>query len=134
MNPPSKKGFRIVDRLASFKAAWFGFRFALRSEHNFQIHLFAAGMVVLSGIAFQLSRTEWAVISFAIVLVMATELMNTALEKLADALHPEKHPAVGLAKDLAAAAVLLSAVGACLVGGMVFWPYFRDFFRAAIGL
>lgn len=134
MKPHSNTGFRIADRIRSFRAAWKGLRFAIRFEHNLQIHLLVAGLVVVSGIAFNLSKTEWMLVSFAIVLVISAELMNTAIEKLADALHPENHPGVGLAKDLAAAAVLVTAIGASIVGGIVFWPHFIEALEATSGI
>jgi diacylglycerol kinase len=70
-----------------------------------------------------LSPLEWALIVFAIASVLAAEAVNTAIERLADALMPERHPLVGAAKDLAAGAVLITAVGAAIVGVLVLGPH-----------
>jgi diacylglycerol kinase len=75
------------------------------------------------GFYFGLSRGEWLWICVAIVLVWSAEAFNTALEQLADALHPQHHPGIGRAKDLAAGAVLIAAIGAAVIGVMVFWPH-----------
>ena len=65
----------------------------------------------------------------AITLVWCAEAFNTALEQLADALHPENHPGIGRAKDVAAAAVLIAAVGAAVIGMLVFVPHFAGMAR-----
>lgn len=76
-----------------------------------------------------LSRAEWLWIIVAITLVWCAEAFNTALEQLADALHPENHPGIGRAKDVAAAAVLTAAVGAAVIGMLVFVPHFAGMAR-----
>ena len=60
---------------------------------------------------------------FCIALVLSLEMLNTAVEKLADQTHPERHPQIGLVKDVAAGAVLWAAVLSVVIGAIVFWPY-----------
>ena len=97
--------------------------FLVRTQRNARLHLLAAALVCAAGIYFNLSRIEWLWITAAIVLVWSAEAFNTALEQLADALHPEQNPGVGRAKDVAAAAVLIAALGAAVIGMLVFMPH-----------
>ena len=83
----------------------------------------AAVVVVALGFKFQLSQTHWLVILLCIGGVLSAETFNTAIEKLCDHLHPAQHPNIGKVKDMAAAGVLVVAIVAALVGGMVFYPY-----------
>lgn len=92
-------------------------------EPNARVHLLAACLTVALGAFVRLSGGEWALVSLAIALVFTAEALNTALESLADAAVPERHPLVGAAKDLGAAAVLLSALGAVAVAACVFGPH-----------
>jgi len=110
-------------RLKSFAYALQGLAHLVRTQPNARIHLLAAVLVCAAGGYFGLSRPEWLWIVVAIVLVWSAEAFNTALEQLADALHPEQHPGVGRAKDLAAAAVLITALGAVVIGILVFLPH-----------
>lgn len=106
-----------------------GVVFLLRTQANARIHLLATVAVCAAGAALGLGRAEWLWIVVAIVLVWSAEAFNTALECLADALHPEQHPGIGRAKDVAAAAVLIAAVGAALIGLLVFAPHLADWVR-----
>ena len=110
-------------RLKSLAHALRGVDVIVRTQPNARLHLLAAVLVCAAGLAFGLSRAEWLWINAAIVLVWSAEAFNTALEKLADALHPASHPGVGRAKDVAAAAVLIAAVGAAVIGLLVFVPH-----------
>lgn len=113
----------FVAFLKSLGFALQGLVFLLRSQPNARIHLLATVLVCAAGAYFHLSRTEWLGIVVAIVLVWSAEAFNTALEQLADALHPDPHPGIGRAKDVAAAAVLIAAVGAAAIGMLVFIPH-----------
>ena len=79
--------------------------------------------VVTAGFFFQISRTEWCWIILAIAMVWTAEALNTAFEFLADVASPEFHPTVRDAKDVAAGAVLVTAVAATIIGGLIFWPH-----------
>jgi diacylglycerol kinase len=115
--------FEFSGRVRSFKYAFWGISFLLRSQHNAWIHAIATILVILAGLFFQLTAAEWCWIILAITSTWTAEAMNTALELLADAASEEVHPLIGRAKDVAAGAVLLTAIGASLVGIIIFWPH-----------
>lgn len=94
----------------------------LRTQKSAHIQLVLAALVIAAGFFFKIDRLEWIVVIFAIGCVLAAEAMNTALEALADAVHPERHPLVGRAKDCAAGAVLFTAIAASIAGFIVFVP------------
>jgi diacylglycerol kinase len=110
-------------RLQTFAYALHGLAHLVRTQPNARVHLLAAALVCAAGVYFGLSRGEWLGVTVAIVLVWSAEAFNTALECLADALHPERHPGIGRAKDVAAAAVLIAALGAVVIGMLVFVPH-----------
>jgi diacylglycerol kinase len=110
-------------RLKSFAYALQGFAHLVRTQANARLHLLATLLVCAAGSYFGLSREEWLWVTVAIVSVWSAEAFNTALEQLADALHPERHPKIGRAKDVAAAAVLIAALGAAVIGTLVFLPH-----------
>jgi diacylglycerol kinase (ATP) len=92
------------------------------SQHNAWIHAAATVAVVAAGLFVGLSWSEWCWIVLAIVSVWTAEALNTAFEFLTDVASPSFHPIAGQAKDVAAGAVLLAAVGAVIIGALVFWP------------
>lgn len=95
---------------------------AFKEEPNFKIHVVATIMVIAAGLYFQLSTTEWLAIVSVIGLVLLTELVNTAIENIADFISPERHEKIKTIKDIAAAAVLISAIAALVVGMLIFIP------------
>lgn len=106
----------------SFRAAFKGIKDGLFCERNFQIHLFVALLVIVMGFVLSISLLEWAVIVLSIVLVMATELINTALEILIDYFNPDIHPVIGKVKDMVAGSVLIVSIGSFAVGMIIFLP------------
>lgn len=114
-----------MSRLASFPYAARGIGRLLK-EPNARIHLLATLVVVWAAALLHVSSLEWIALVFAIVLVFVAEALNTALEALADATIPEHHPLVGTAKDVAAGGVLIAAIGALVVGALVFVPRFVE--------
>ena len=114
----------LVRRLKSFVYALHGLDHLVRTQPNARVHLLATGLVCGAGMYCGLGRAEWLWLIVAMVLVWSAEAFNTALEQLADAVHPERHPGIGRAKDAAAAAVLIAALGAAIIGVLVFLPYF----------
>lgn len=113
----------LTSRLHSFRAALTGLGSVLRGEPNARIHAVAALLVILAGFWLEISRLEWCWLVVAIAAVFAAEALNTALETLADAVHPDPNPGVGRAKDVAAGAVLVVAFAAALVGLLVLGPH-----------
>jgi diacylglycerol kinase (ATP) len=119
MNRP----FSFTGRIRSFKFAFVGIWTMLKSQQNAWIHIFATIVVVIAGIVLRISSGEWCWLVLAIVAVWMAEALNTAFEFLADVASPEFHPLVKKAKDVAAGAVLISAIGAIVIGIIVFGPY-----------
>ena len=119
---PAKTPFAWRARARSFVFAFQGVWSLLGLEHNAWLHLFAAATATGLGWWLGISREDWCLVIFAIGSVLAAEAFNTAIETLADALAPERHPLVGRAKDLAAAGVLLTSAGAAGVGLLVLGP------------
>lgn len=117
-----REPFSWTARARSFGFAFRGVVTLLASQHNAWIHAAASVAVVALGVALGVGRLEWALLVFAIALVWTAEGLNTALEWLCDAAAPEYHPLVKKAKDVAAAAVLLAAIGSALIGLLVFGP------------
>jgi diacylglycerol kinase (ATP) len=109
-------------RLLSFKYAFSGLVILMRSTPNAWIHLLAALAAAGLGFFFMISIVEWCLITLCISLVFAAEAFNTAVEQIADLASPSYHPLAGKAKDLAAAAVLLTALGAMASGLFIFGP------------
>ena len=115
--------FSVSARLRSFVYAGRGVLAMLMSQHNAWIHAAATVTVIVAGLVCGVGRFEWLALVFAIVSVWAAESLNTAFEFLCDVAAPDFHPLVARAKDVAAAAVLICAVGAVLIGALVFAPY-----------
>ena len=116
-------GFSVASRLESFRCAFRGVGTLLASQHNARIHLLATVCACGLGFLIGISRLEWCAIVVAIAMVWTAEALNTAFEFLCDVASPEFHPLIQKAKDVAAAAVLLSAVGAAVIGLIVFVPH-----------
>lgn len=112
----------LIKRLNSFRYALAGIADLLGSQPNARIHLLATALVIAAGLYFGLSKNEWCLVVLAIASVFAAEAFNTALEHLTDLVSPDYHPLAGKAKDVAAGAVLFAAIGAAVVGVLVFLP------------
>lgn len=113
-------------RVRSVRFAIKGIRTMLRTQHNAWIHAAATAAVAAIGVMVPLSASEWCWIVLAIMAVWTAEALNTAFEFLTDVASPSFHPLAGHAKDVAAGAVLISAVGAVVIGLLVFGPHLRD--------
>lgn len=113
----------LKKRIASFGFAFKGLGTLVRTQPNARIHLLATAVVVVAGCYFPLSTFEWLWLIGAIGSVWVTEALNTALEFLTDLVSPDHHPLAGHAKDVAAAAVLIAAVAAVVIGLMIFVPH-----------
>lgn len=122
MNNP----FSFTGRIRSFRAAFAGLGTLLKSQHNAWIHALATLGVVSAAFILRITPGEWCWIVLAIIIVWMAEAINTAFEFLADVASPEYHPLVKKAKDIAAAAVLISAIGAVIIGVLVLGPYLLE--------
>jgi diacylglycerol kinase len=116
------KAFSIADRLKSVRHALRGLAVMIRSQHNAWVHAVATAVVISAGLYFELQVLEWQVLILAMVAVWVSESLNTAFEFICDVASPEFHPLVEKGKDVAAGAVLLSALGAVVIGVMIFGP------------
>ena len=113
----------LTGRLRSFGYAFRGLGLLLRTQHNAWIHAAATVLVIAAGALFGISPAEWGLIALAVVCVWTTEALNTAIEFLVDLASPDLHPLAAKAKDVAAAAVLVAAIGSLVIGALVFVPY-----------
>ena len=114
--------FSFAKRLRSFKYAFAGLWLLLRYEHNARIHTIAAFTAIALSFYFNISAPEWIAVVFCIAAVLALEAANSAIEALADFVSPDKHESIKKTKDLAAAAVLLFAIAAAIIGAIIFVP------------
>lgn len=115
-----KKG---INRLVkSFTYAFDGLKYAFKYEQNILVHTLATILVIIAGIFFKISLTEWLVLALIIGLVIATELINTSIEATIDLITKEVHPLAKIAKDTAAAAVLVFGLTAIVIGCIIFLP------------
>jgi diacylglycerol kinase (ATP) len=119
-SPERARHIDIRRTLYSFRHAGRGLFWAISSQANMRVHLGAAAVVLVAALLFRFTAIEFVGLVLCFAIVIAAELFNTALEVLIDYAWPERHPMVGRAKDVAAAAVLLSAIGTALVGILLF--------------
>ena len=124
----SRPRFTVKARLASFKNAWRGVTVFIRQEHNAWIHCAATVLVIVAGLIFRISTTEWIAVFFAIGLVLAAEAVNSAIERLSDVVQPEKDERIRDVKDISAGAVLLCAIAAAIIGIIIFLPKLLSLF------
>ena len=117
-----KKRFSIIKRVKSANHAFHGLEVLLKTTHNFWGHLFFAALVVYLGVAIGISQIEWLIIVLLIGFVLVIEAINTAIEIDIDLTSPTYHPYAKDTKDVAAAAVALSVLTACIVGLIIFLP------------
>ena len=103
----------------AIKGAWL----LLRHEPSIQVQFVLAILVTIAGFYFDITATEWILQLLAIGLVMCTEGMNTAVENIADFVHPDFHVKIGRIKDVAAGAVFFAALIAVIIGLIIYLPY-----------
>jgi len=108
--------------LISFQRAFAGIWYVLRTQRNMRIHLLVTGAIVVLGLWVGLSRTEWAILTLTIGMVLVAEAFNTMAEAAVDLATAEYHPLAKIAKDVAAGAVLLTAITAVVVGLFILGP------------
>lgn len=116
-----KKSFKRF--IHSFKYPISGLRYAYKNEQNLTFHLFMTIIVVIAGFVLKVTKVEWAILILTIGLVIASELINTAFEAAVDLVTQEYHPLAKVCKDTAAAAVLVFAICAVIVGLIIFIPH-----------
>jgi diacylglycerol kinase len=112
------RGFKGLG--ATFRYALQGFAHTVKTQRSMKLHLTAATLVLIAGILVRLNQIEWILVAICVGLVLAAELLNTALEAIVDIAAPEFHPKAKIAKDAAAAAVLIFAILSVIVGLLIF--------------
>lgn len=112
----------LVGLIRSFGFAFAGLGWMLRTQRNAQIHVAITCAVIIAGFALRVSVAEWLALILSIALILALEALNTAVEAVVDLVSPQPHPLAKRAKDVAAGAVLLGAIGVAIVGAIVFLP------------
>ncbi|GAB4150457.1 MAG: diacylglycerol kinase [Candidatus Promineifilaceae bacterium] len=112
----------LHSRARSFSYAFQGWAYVLRTQRNAWIHAFVTLVVLALAFWLRLPRVEWAILLLTLMAVWMAELINTALESVVDLTMPDPHPLAKIAKDVAAAAVLVGALAAVLIGLLILGP------------
>lgn len=111
----------------SFRYAFKGLGKIFKEEQNLRFQFFAALAVLPLGAVFGISKIEWAILILSITLVIAMEVVNSAVERISDVLKPRLNGYVKEIKDIMAAGVMIASLSAVIIGLIVFWPYLADF-------
>ncbi len=114
----------FTGRLKSLEFALRGAIKLISTEHSIMVQTAIGLLMVCAGFYFKITMTEWLFQTLAIGLVLAVEGLNTAVEKIADFIHPEFHERIGFIKDIAAGAVFFAALTAIIIGGLIYVPRF----------
>ena len=117
-----KKEPFIINRLKSVGYAFKGMLILVKTESSIKLQVFIAIIVTIAGFYFEISTIEWIIQIAMIGLVMSIEGVNTAVEYIADFIHPDHHPKIGLIKDISAGAVFIAAVVASIIGLIIYIP------------
>lgn len=112
----------LINRLKSVGYAFKGAFLLLKTEASIKIQFLIALLVTIAGFIFNISSTEWIIQLLAIGLVMSIEGINTAVEEMANFIHPEHHNKIGLIKDIAAGAVFIASIFASIIGLLIYLP------------
>ena len=132
MNQPPEKS-EWAKFIASFGYAFQGLWYALRTQRNARVHVAIATLAVILGVVWRISTVEFAMIFTAIKGVFIAEMFNTVFELCVDLASPEYHPLAKIAKDVAAGAVLLSALLSIVIGLFIFGPHLWTFLLEMLG-
>ena len=111
-----------INRLQSFRYAFSGIWYTLKTQRNAQIHTSIGLVILILGLLFKLTILEWAIIALTMGFVLAAEMFNTVAEAAMDAISTEFHPQIKIVKDVAAGAVLTAALTAVVVGLLILGP------------
>ncbi|MFT3703836.1 MAG: diacylglycerol kinase family protein [Agriterribacter sp.] len=112
-----------MKRLYAFKYAFTGIVSFFKKDINGQLELMAAIVAIAAGWFFHISGLQWVTVLLCTGSVLTLEMINTSIEKLCDMIQPEYHPQIKIIKDVAAGAVLLSAVVSLVIGIIIFYPH-----------
>ena len=115
--------------LLSFRYAFTGIFSCFKAERNFIIHICFTAIAIFLAAFFNISLLEWVALLFCVALVLVAEMINTAIERICNFVHPGIHPEIKIIKDIAAGAVLIAACIAFISGGIIFLPKFFHLIR-----
>lgn len=121
--------FSVKKRIKSFSYAFAGLKVLFKEEHNARIHAVASLLVVAAGILFHITAGEWIAVVLCIGMVVSAEIVNSSIERCADFVKQERDDRKRDIKDLGAAAVLVCAIAAAVVGCIIFIPYLIQWLR-----
>jgi len=116
----------------SFRYAGRGLKYVTKNEQNFQLEILGGIFIIILMYLFPTRSLEKIALFIVIFAVLVIELINTIFERVVDMLKPRMHPYAQLVKDIMAAAVLLSSIGAVIVGVIIFYPYIKDLFLQGV--
>tara|TARA_R110002072_G_scaffold172324_3_gene326344 strand:- start:61 stop:429 length:369 start_codon:yes stop_codon:yes gene_type:complete len=116
----------IKSRISGFKYASRGAWLLVKREQSIQVQLGISIFVIGAGFYFDITATEWMFQLFAIGLVLSIEGINTAIEEIANFVHPDFHNKIGLIKDISAGAVFVAAITAVSIAAIIYYPYLFD--------
>lgn len=117
-----KKESFVINRLKSITYAFKGAFILVSTEASIKVQFFIGILMTVAGFYFNISTTEWLIQISAIGLIMALEGVNTAIEEIADFVHPDYHVKIGLIKDISAGAVFIFAITAIILGCIIYIP------------
>lgn len=120
----SKKEPFIINRIKSIGFAFKGALLLLKNEASIQVQATIAVLVIFAGFYFEISAIEWMIQLLVIAVVMSTEALNSAIEEIADFIHPEHHNRIGYIKDVAAGAVFFAGIAAIIIACIIYIPKF----------
>tara|TARA_R110000787_G_scaffold59922_8_gene135850 strand:- start:16134 stop:16499 length:366 start_codon:yes stop_codon:yes gene_type:complete len=120
----SKKEPFIINRIKSIGFAFKGALLLLKNEASIQVQASIAVLVTIAGFYFEISAMEWMIQLLVIAIVLSAEALNSAIEEIADFIHPEHHNRIGYIKDVAAGAVFFAGIAAIIIAGIIYIPKF----------
>jgi len=120
----SKKESFIKNRLKGIGYASKGAWLLIKTEASIKAQVAIAILVTIAGFYFNISAYEWILQTLTIALVLGTEGINTAIEEIADFIHPDHHPKIGFIKDIAAGAVFFTGIAAIIIASIIYIPKF----------
>lgn len=118
--------------IRSIGFAWQGMAVCFAGERNFRLHILSAIVVIVFGLLLHISMIEWLILTFCIAWVISMEMLNTAIEQLCNLISKDHHPGIKKVKDIAAGAVLLSAIFSLLAGFIIFLPKIFSYLKLII--
>lgn len=119
---PKKKEPFVINRLKSVIYAFRGLMILVKTERSIQLQLIITGIVTIAGFYYNISKTEWMIQLIMVAVVMSIEGVNTAIEYIADFIHPDYNRKIGIIKDIGAGAVFIASFVAIIIACIIYLP------------